>query len=275
MEWNDPANDYRPIYVMGRPMTLTTLLVISYCVLMLACTLTTAANFNATLGWFTFSSEKIWQGQVWRLLTYEFINMPSLSFVVGMFMLYWFGKDVEKFVGRRAFLILFFSLIIIPGVVLGIIGFAIPLAFWGPSFALLGIFVAFATIYPNAAIFFRILAKYIAYIILAIYSLQFLAYHLWIQMGILWLDVAIAHCGMRFLGVQGGFPWWSQWVAERRHSRLMRQTQLRIVREQETEQSLDDILAKISKEGMKSLTSREKETLEKTRKALLEKEKRG
>ncbi len=274
-DWNDPARDYRPVYIAGHPLHLTTLLIIVHCVTMVACALAVSARGLGVLLPLQLISQDVWRGAVWQLFTYAFVNMPSVWFAFEMLMLYWFGKDVERFVGRRAFVCLYAALVLIPAMGLALIGLRHPQMHSGSGAANFSVFIAFATIYPRAQIFFRIEARHAACILLAIYSLENLAYHLWISMFVLWCSAAIAHFGMRLLGVQGGFPWWSNWIEKRRRDRLTRQTHLRIVREHEVNQSLDDILEKISKQGMKSLTSAEKNQLEQARKALLQKDKRA
>lgn len=68
--------------------------------------------------------------------------------------------------------------------------------------------------------------------------------------------------------------WWERWISDWKHRRMMRHTQLRVVREQEAEKSLDDILDKISRQGMQSLTAAERKTLDRTRSALIEKDRK-
>ena len=54
-----------------------------------------------------FDSAQVLQaGKVWQLATYAFVHSPSglIWFAIEMYMLYVFGREVERFVGRRAFI---------------------------------------------------------------------------------------------------------------------------------------------------------------------------
>ena len=56
-----------------------------------------------------FDSAEVWSGgQVWRLMTYAFIHPPLgsalLWFAIEMYMLFVFGREVERFIGRRAYI---------------------------------------------------------------------------------------------------------------------------------------------------------------------------
>ena len=44
-------------------------------------------------------------GRFWQLVTYAFVHPPSglLWFAIEMYMLFAFGREVERFIGRRAF----------------------------------------------------------------------------------------------------------------------------------------------------------------------------
>ena len=61
----------------------------------------------------SFDSAQVWQrGEVWQIVTYAFVHAPSgalLWFAVEMYMLFVFGREVERFIGRRAFIILYRS----------------------------------------------------------------------------------------------------------------------------------------------------------------------
>src|SRR5207237_5380065 len=83
-----------------------------------ACILTAIPGMSGTLGYFTFGSARIWSGlQVWRLGTYAFVHSPStlLWFAIEMYLLFVFGREVERFIGRRAYialsLVLFITLV--------------------------------------------------------------------------------------------------------------------------------------------------------------------
>ena len=104
------SDDYRPVTWMGRyPVDLTTILVGVH----VTCAILTAFLFAigsaGILNYAMFDSAQIWQhAQIWRLFTYAFIHPPSgyalLWFAIEMYMLFFFGREVERFLGRRAYL---------------------------------------------------------------------------------------------------------------------------------------------------------------------------
>ncbi len=75
------------------------------------------------------------------------------------------------------------------------------------------LFVAFAVIYPSAEIFFSFQAKWVALVLLAIYSLQDLAYRAWTPLGVLWLECACAVAILHFAGVANASL--GAWLPER------------------------------------------------------------
>ena len=42
-------------------------------------------------------------GQIWRLVTWPLVNEPSLSAVIIMAIFWWFGRDLERAMGRVKF----------------------------------------------------------------------------------------------------------------------------------------------------------------------------
>src|SRR4029453_10989657 len=95
----------------------------------------------------------VWSGQVWRLFTYAFVHPPTPSgllwFAVEMYMLFVFGREVERFIGRRSYVALYLTLLLLPAVVLSLLSFWTPTTFATSTALHFAIFVAFATIYPN------------------------------------------------------------------------------------------------------------------------------
>src|SRR4029077_21281379 len=94
------SDDYRPVAWMGRyPLDVTTILVGLHVI----CAIITALVFAANLGvlnYVMFDSPYVWSGQLWRLVSYAFIHRPGASallwFAVEMYMLFGFGREVER-----------------------------------------------------------------------------------------------------------------------------------------------------------------------------------
>jgi membrane associated rhomboid family serine protease len=60
--------------------------------------------------WLILDVDKVWHGQVWRLLTYAFLHSTDgwfLHLVFNMLFLWWFGSDVEQLYGRKEFLAIY------------------------------------------------------------------------------------------------------------------------------------------------------------------------
>src|SRR5919198_6548100 len=196
------SDDYRTVAWMGRyPVDVTTMLVGGHVVCaVLACIVTAIPGLAGTLTYFVFDSARIWNGlQVWRLGTYAFVHFPSslLWFAIEMYMLFVFGREVERFLGRRSYITLYALLLLAPALILAVWGVWERCALAGSPALHFGIFVAFATIYPRVELLLRIMAKWFAIILSAIYTLQLIAYHAWSDLVVVWTSI-----GAAFLFVQ-------------------------------------------------------------------------
>ena len=72
-----------------------------------------------------------------------------------------------------------------------------------------GIFVAFATIYPRVELLLRIMAKWVALILAAIYTLQLLAYHAWSDLMVVWTSIGVAFLFVELNGAGPELAWWN------------------------------------------------------------------
>src|SRR3954470_16365210 len=271
------SDDYRPVAWMGRyPVDVTTMLVGIHVAAAILAALLVAFGAGSILLWLQFDSAAIWStGQLWRLFTYAFVHAPSvvLWFAVEMYMLFVFGREVERFLGRKAFIALCSVLVLGPSLLLTAWGLSQRTGFAGSQYVHLGVFVAFATIYPRVELMFRILAKWAAVVFVAAYSLQLLAYHIWWELGMLWLTTAAAFL---FVELRGAGPELA-WVAylkglmrpKPRLHVVQRSTTRRTVEPDDVYASVDPILEKISKCGIGSLTEGERRQLDRARKRLL------
>jgi len=266
---------------MGRyPIHLPSLLVLVHVACMVLTCLLYLFGQETVLGFFVFdSSQVLYAGRIWQIATYAFVHQPSnlIWFAIEMYMLFVFGREVERFIGRRAFIILYVLLLLVPSLLLTLWGLGQRTGLVGSAGIHFGIFIAFAAIYPNAEIFFRITAKWIALILVAISSLQSLAYHGWSELVVLWLSVGVA-CGFvqwRGAGVQ--LEWLSEWTSRWRSRRALRvvppASQRRTVEPDDIYDSIDPVLDKISKSGIGSLTASERRALDRARNRLLNKSK--
>lgn len=270
------SDDYQPVTWVGRhPVHVTTLLVAVHAFsAIVACFLGGAG----ILGHLAFDSALLWQrGEFWQLATYAFVHSPSglLWFAVEMYMLFVFGREVERFIGRRAFIVLYLLLVLAPTVLLSLWGLSERVGIAGSPALHFGIFIAFATIYPNVELLLRIQTKWVALALAAISTLQLLAYRDWSAMAVLWVSIAAAFFFIRLRGVGPELVWWdnlkSRWQPKPKFQVVPRSTPRRVVEPEDVHDSIDPVLDKISKQGINSLTASERRALDRARARLLKK----
>ncbi len=273
------SDDYRPVAWMGRyPVDVTTMLVGLHVAVAIITAILVALGAGSILAYLQFDSAAVWySGQVWRIFTYAFVHAPSslLWFAIEMYMLFVFGREVERFVGQRAYIALYLLLLIAPTLVLTLWGFWQRSALAGSPALHFGIFVAFATIYPGVELFLRIMAKWIALILAGIYTLQLLAYHAWSDLAVVWTSIGTAFLFIELRGAGPELAWWSNLKARigpKPKFHVVQNTRARrVVDPDDVYTSIDPILDKISKFGIGSLTANERRQLDRERDRLLKK----
>jgi len=106
--------------------------------------------------WFALIPATVFPGvQLWRLFTYMFMHGDFAHILFNMLVLWWFGSPVEQRLGMRRFVFYYF----LCGVGSGLVSVFFYLSFGGShvpilgaSGALMGMFMAFALLYPNAQV---------------------------------------------------------------------------------------------------------------------------
>jgi membrane associated rhomboid family serine protease len=275
------SDDYRPVAWMGRyPVDVTTMLVGVHVVCaVLACIVTAIPGLAGTLNYFVFDSARIWNGlQVWRIGTYAFVHFPSslLWFAIEMYLLFVFGREVERFLGRRAYIALYVTLLLTPAVLLTMWGLLERSLIAGSPALHFGIFVAFASIYPRIELLLRIQAKWVAVILAAVYTLQLLAYHAWSDLVVVWTSIGVAFLFVELNGAGPELAWWNALKARfasrpKYHVLPKPRAHTGDVRSESEDvyASIDPILDKISKFGIGSLSASERRQLNRERERLL------
>src|SRR5437660_6200143 len=274
------SDDYRPVTWMGRfPVDVTTILVGAH----VACAILTAFIFaigdGGVLNYAMFDSAQVWHGQGWRQITYAFIHPPSgyalLWFAIEMYMLFFFGREVERFIGRRAYIWLYAILLIVPALILTLWGLSTRTGLAGSGALHFAVFAAFVTLYPNVQFFLRIPAKWIFVILAAIGTLSALAAHDWQDLVVLWASLGVAFLFIEFRGAGPELAWIDN-VRDRFQPKpklyvVQKSTARRTVEPDDVIASVDPILDKIAKSGMGSLTEAETKILDRARNSLLKK----
>jgi membrane associated rhomboid family serine protease len=276
------SDDYRPVAWMGRyPVDVTTMLVGTHIFTLIICCLLIFFGAGGVLNWLQFDSASVHSGAVQQLVTYAFVHAPSSSgwwpilFAIEMYMLFMFGREVERFLGRRAFLILYLILLLVPSLLLTALGFWQRAGMSGSMQLHFAMFIAFATIYPNVDLFLRIPAKWVAVILIALATLQLLTFRVWQELAVLWASITTAFLFVELRGAGPELAWWTA-LKERLRPRpkyhvVGKMHPRRSAEPDDVYASIDPILDKISKFGIGSLTASERRQLNRERERLLKK----
>ena len=275
------SDDYRPVAWMGRfPVDVTTILVGIHVACAILAALFVGFVHGGVLNYLMFDSAEVWRGQIWRLFTYAFIHYPSPSallwFAIEMYMLFFFGREVERFMGQRAYIWLYGLLLLAPALVLSLWGLSTRTGLAGSAPLHFAVFTAFVTLYPNVQFFLRIPAKWIFVILAAIGTLSALAAHDWANLVVLWASVAVAFFFIEMRGAGPELVWW-----ENLKARLQPKPKFKVVPkptparrdDDDISESVDPILDKIARSGIGSLTPNERRILDRARDRLLKESK--
>jgi membrane associated rhomboid family serine protease len=284
MTYHEQSDDYRPLFWMsGRPIYVNTLILILHVLAFAITALAISAVGTQVLSALTLNNyEVLHSAQIWRLFSY--IIFPpdnandAIQFIFAMGFLFYFGRSVEEYVGRKTYINLYSALVLIPSILfcgLGLLGI------WGSYLGgygtIFGVFIAFATLYPGVEIniwFVNLTAKLWAYALIAVLSLVNIAFHDWLGLGALWCDALIGYVGMRLIGAGYGMTWVTDWIEEKQAQRLANKRNFKVLKDAEATASIDEILEKISKQGVGSLSARERAALEQARTNLLKRDQR-
>ena len=199
---------------------------------------------------------------LWTPLTYVLSNPPSLWTLIGCYLLWSFGEAVERHLGRRAFVRMLLLLLLVSPLLITVLGL---LGIRGPGCAGIlqlefGVFIAFATLYPRAKISIIILtidAWVLAAIFVGLNALSSLAARDWISLGLLAANVGSAYAFIRYETGELKLPRLPKVV-------LTSSPTTRPAKPAKSKSpTVDDILDKISREGMHSLTAEERRILDK------------
>ena len=276
------SDDYQPVAWVGRyPVHVATLLVAVHSMIMVITCFLMAFGSAAFLNLLVFDSAQVLgMGHVWQIVTYAFVHAPYsgsalLWFAVEMYMLFVFGREVERFIGRNAFIILYALLLCVPTIFLTVGGILTRLGLAGSGALHFGVFIAFATIYPSAVMFLRIQAKWVALVLAAIGTLGALAGRDWSSITVLWVSIATGFLFIRFRGIGPELVWWDNLKSTLRPKPkfhvVPKASSRRVIDPADDLDSIDPVLEKISRSGIGSLTASERRALDRARARLLKK----
>lgn len=246
--------DRAPLFVWGRLNVYATTAVVAAHVLTMI--LTTLLLSTRSLDWLEGlafdSSVAFARGHAWQFASYAFVNAPTLWLAVNLFMFHFCGRELEQFFGRRAFWSLYAVAVLVPSVVAACYGLFSRCGMsgcWLPHFVVLA---AFALSFPRTCFFFNIPSLWIAAAIFGITTLGYVADHAWMDLIALWIGVGAAWVWIKWQRGEIRFPERSVAVAPAQNT-----------------PDVDALLDKISREGLHSLTARERKQLEKAREKMM------
>jgi membrane associated rhomboid family serine protease len=269
-----PGNrENEPLRYYGRvPVYAATILAALYCVGLIVTVVFSAAKWP--LDPLVFSTEDFFlHGRLWELPTCTFINYPSFFFPFGVFFLYRFCVEIEQYFGRHALLKLYALLLATIALVLGVWRLAgVPGLYSGMNEVTIGMFIAYATLYPGLEFLGWVPLKYVAFICIAVDALSYVSLRSWPG-----LTVMLAICGVSFGFVRyaklGGSLEFGDWA--RRLNPFRRRPKFRVLPSPAAPApraggfanmaSVDVILDKIARSGFASLTQDERDQLEQAR----------
>jgi len=270
--YSDSEEHTPVIWLRGYPLYAAHFIVLVFVGSMLVTTLLNFLHISAHAEWLPFMSGKVLHGQVWRVFTYGLYNPPSLDFVFDMLMIAWFGRDVERAFGRRSFLWLYAGIYLVTPVLFTALGLWLPLTRAGETGAL-ALFVAFATIYPEAMMMFNLLARWAALILVGIFTLIALNYRDVQGLITLWATCGFAYAFVRHHQGHFELPKLNFW---RRKPKLRvlpalpaKNAPPAAAPQSATMAEVDALLDKIAQSGFGSLTSKERAQLDSARAEML------
>lgn len=167
------TSSIKPFFYLGKiPIGVTGLIILLEIIGMLGVVIFGSSLIGAT----AFSPEKVFNGEIWRVLTFPFFEQPSLFFVIGIFFFYQFGTMTEQALGRQDYL----SLI---GGIIGVSTVGVMLSYFvglggsltGNTIIHFALFCAFCVMNPNLPSFFGIKIKWFALVFVCLLALQLLA----------------------------------------------------------------------------------------------------
>jgi len=199
--------------------------------------------------------------RVWQVFTYMFLHSPRHLFhiVMNMLLLYWFGTELERMLGRRRFLGLYFGGGVAGGIAYAITQYIPPESTTpaiGASAAVMAVMVVYAIHFPNRRILlFFFVPMAVKWFVLLMIGIDLLY-------SITQYADSVAHTA-HLGGALYGFLFWrlGPRVAQVFTRVDDRRREREVQREADDDRRVDELLAKISRKGFDSLSRREREFL--------------
>jgi len=197
--------------------------------------------------------------QLWRLVTFQFLHAGPIHLLFNMIGLYFLGRILEQSWGPKKFLVFYLTCGVVGGalyVLANALGWLGGVLLLGASGGVLGLLAACAVLFPQITvilILFPMPIRTAAFLLTALYFLMV------VSSG----DNAggdLCHLGgmaTGFLWVTGR-PYLQAWRMKKREGTYQRQ----VAQREQLQYEVDRILAKVHDQGIRSLTRREKQILQ-------------
>lgn len=212
-----------------------------------------------------FNSSEVVAGQLWRLVTWPLVDQLSIWTLLTFVILWYFGNLLESTLGRNrmgTFLTGSAVIITVSYLLVGILlpGFTILV---GLNMLQLIVILLFIAEQPNRPFFFGIPAWVLGAIIVGLQVLSFIGARSWPSLFALLLTLACVAVFSRQMGLLSNATWIPGGNSgKRRRSAKAGSTRTRQRPTQATdEERMDALLAKISSEGIHSLSKKERAEL--------------
>ncbi len=270
MSWLPESKDHLPLtWWKGTPVYLSAMLALAGAASMVLTAILMAAA-PQVLEHLTFTVGDLTRFELWSPFTYVLVNPPSLWLLLGCYLLWRFGEAVERHLGRRSFVKLLLLLLLVSPALVSLLSFSgDPRACAGMMQVEFGIFLAFATLYPRAQIsliFFTLDVWVLAAVVVGVSALGDLAARDWVSLLLLAGNTGAAYGYIRLeqgawkLPARPAFKIVPPPAASA--ERPAEPAKTARARRPQPGPAVDDILDKIGREGLHSLTDTERKILD-------------
>lgn len=224
--------------------------------------------------------DRVLDGQIWRLVTWPLANEPDFWTALNILMLWFFGRELERMIGRSRFLWLLVMLALVPGIV----ATGLDIGGAGIRQVEIAVFCLFCAEMPQVRFFGGIKAWWFAAAIVGLELLQLTGMRQQSLILVLLASLATAALAGRAFGLLTDYPWIPRLGSGRprgstrrpKRSRSSRTSKGTVVdgpwappaHSADEQAELDGLLDKIGSHGMDSLSRSEKERLNELSKKL-------
>ena len=222
------------------------------------------AGYEKLIDIFGVTPSRVFSRQLclWQVLTYMFVHSLSnpIHILVNMFVLAMFAPEVERAMGTKRFGILYFGSGIAAGLVSSVVLMFSDVPIIGASGAILGVLAAYWRLFPNRIVYLIVFPMKVKHCVWLLVGVQVLIAFWGNKTGI----AAVTHLG----GFAAGLLYMRyEWTLR---SAMLRSVARHYDRERESDRQIrervDQILVKVNREGINSLTWRERTFLKRASK---------